>query len=97
MSADWDAPQRSLADRVMLGVGRVSTTIVALAFVGVLGGCGSTADAQATMAAPERPGVDYPLDGVVSVCDRFGNRVYRYSTSIYVVDAAPSCVGSVVR
>lgn len=46
----------------------------------------------------ERPGADYPLDAVVSVCDRFGHRVYRFSHpyqgGLAVVPNDPSCARS---
>ena len=39
--------------------------------------------------------MDYPLDGVVSVCDQFGHRVYRYAYpyqgGLAVVPNDPSC------
>jgi hypothetical protein len=39
--------------------------------------------------------MDYPLDGVVSVCDQFGHRVYRYdgykAGGVAVIPNDPSC------
>lgn len=58
--------------------------------------CGSSSaesDSDRPMLNEEqrRPGMDFPLDGVASICDRFGNRVYRLGRpggsygSVYVV------------
>lgn len=68
----------------------------ALALAVLLASCGS----PSTPAAPERPGLDYPLNGVVSVCDRFGNRVYRSGVAgdrhagVAVAPQDPSCTGT---
>lgn len=75
---------------------RTVIVILCAALVGLPLACG----AQTPQVSP-RPGLDSPLDGVVSVCDQFGHRVYlgRVSSgsALAVVPNDPSCIKDVIR
>jgi hypothetical protein len=78
---------------------RIGTAAACLALpVVLLGSCA----AAAAQPPHERPGIDYPLDGVRSVCDQFGHRVYlgRYGsggTALAVVPNDVSCIKATIR
>jgi hypothetical protein len=69
----------------------VKRPVLIAVLAALIASCGASASAP----APERPGVDYPLEGVVSVCDQFGHRVYRArlgsGIAVAVIPNDPSC------